>query len=160
MKTFVCVLVGLLILSAAAVSSAEDGKPTEAKDSVAAAESEATPENSDQLVVYYLHGNRRCVTCRKLEAYSEEAIASGFADQLTDSSIVWRVVNFEEEGNEHFAKDYELYSQSVIVSRLHDGEETEWKNLDKIWELVGNKEKFIAYVQTEVTGFLKPTEEK
>lgn len=131
--------------------------------------SEATPEVSteetavqgtDQVVVYYLHMNRRCMTCEKLEAYSQEAVEAGFAGQLKDSSIVFRVENFETEGNEHFAKDYELYSQSLILSRQHDGKEIEWKNLDKIWKLVGNKEEFITYVQTEVNEFIHPQEEE
>ena len=70
---------------------------------------------------------------------------------------MWRVANFESEGNEHFAKDYQLYSQSLILSRRHDGKETEWKNLDEIWKLVGDREKFIAYVQDEVRKFADPT---
>lgn len=87
-------------------------------------------------------------------------MTSGFEDQLKDSSIIWRIVNFEEEGNEHFAKEYQLYSQSLIVSRLHDGKEAKWKNLDKIWKLVHNKDKFIAYVQTEIKEFLNPAKEE
>ena len=100
------------------------------------------------------------MTCGRLESYSQEAMSTGFAEQLKDSSIIWRVENFEQEGNEHFAKKYQLYSQSLILSRQHNGKETEWKSLDKIWQLVGNKEKFITYVQAEVQTFLNPTEEE
>jgi hypothetical protein len=71
---------------------------------------------------------------------------------------VFRVENFEKKGNEHFAKDYQLYSQSLILSRQHDGQETEWRNLDQIWKLVGNKEKFFAYVQTELEDFVNSSE--
>ena len=35
-----------------------------------------------RFVAYYFHGNMRCATCRKLEAYSEEAITKGFAEDL------------------------------------------------------------------------------
>ena len=94
------------------------------------------------------------MTCEKLEAYSEEAIGSGFATALKDSAIVWRTLNFEDEGNEHYAKSYQLYSQSLIVSRVRSGEEVQWKSLGKIWELVGDKEEFIAYIQTEVKAFM------
>ena len=114
---------------------------------------------SQQVIAYYFHGERRCATCQKLEAYSKEAIESGFAQQLEDSSLIWRVVNFEEADHEHFAKDYGLYSQAVILSRVSDGDELQWINLDKIWTLVGDKEKFVAYVQAETTRFLDGSEE-
>jgi len=140
---------------------ADDKPGTTPKDSskVTAVEPEKSQE-SDQIVVYYLHMNRRCMTCGKLEAYSKEAVETGFAKQLKDSSIVFVVENFEAEGNEHFAKDYQLYSQSLILSRQHEGKETEWKTLDKIWKLVGNKEEYINYVQTEVNDFMHPEEER
>lgn len=161
MKYIVIIMIGLVLLFAAAIVMAEDKPETTPKDSskdVAVESNQA--EASDQVVVYYLHMNRRCMTCGKLEAYSKEAVEAGFAGQLKDSSIVFRVENFEQEGNEHFAEDYQLYSQSLILSRRHEGNETEWKNLDKIWKLVGNKEAFITYVQAEVTEFMHPNEEE
>jgi len=118
------------------------------------------PDTASRVIVFYLHSNRRCITCKKLEAYSEEAVTSGFEAQLEDSLIIWKVVNFEEEANEHYVKDYGLYSQSLVLSRLQGDQEMEWKNLDKIWKLVGSKEEFISYVQGELNAFLNPTEEQ
>jgi hypothetical protein len=118
------------------------------------------PDTASRVIVYYLHGNRRCMTCKKLEAYSKEAVASGFGRQLKDSLITWQVVNFDEEANEHFVKDYGLYSQSLVFSRLQGDREVAWKNLDKIWKLVGNKKEFISYVQGELSAFLNPAEEE
>jgi len=161
MKNVIIVMIGLGLLFSAATVIAEDKAETAPKDSteVLTAASE-DQQQSDQVVVYYLHMNRRCMTCSKLEAYSKEAVETGFAEQLKDSSIVFRVKNFEQEGNERFAKDYQLYSQSLVLSRQHDSKETEWKNLDKIWKLVGNKEEFITYVQTEVADFVNPKEKE
>ncbi len=161
MKRKTIYLLSLLLLMAVIVIAGNEATEDRVVDSMKAdSASSMTTEGSDQFVVYYLHGNRRCMTCRKMEAYSKEAVATGFAAQLKDSSIIWQVVNFEEEGNEHFVKDYQLYSKSLIVSKLHDGKEIEWKNLDKIWKLVRNKEQFITYVQTEVKDFMKPAEKE
>lgn len=151
----------LSILLAATVLVAADKPAVESGDSSATAiEKSDDVQSADQIVVYYLHLNRRCMTCGKLETYSREAIESGFADRLADSSMVFRVENFETEGNEHFAKDYQLYSQSLILSRQRDGEEIGWRNLTKIWELVGDKDAFIRYVQSEVTDFADSQEKK
>ena len=117
-------------------------------------------DTMDRVIVYYLHSNRRCTTCKKLEAYSEEAVTSGFASQLEDSLILWQVVNFEEEDNEHYVKDYGLYTQSLVLSRLQGDKEVEWKNLDEIWQLVGNEEEFISYVQRELNAFLNPAKDQ
>jgi len=161
MKTLVGFLIGLILLLGVSDVTAEDVIEVQPNDTTKEAiAGSVEDQESDQYVIYYLHMNRRCMTCEKLQAYSDEAISSGFAEQLKDSSIIWRIVNFEQEGNEHYAKGYQLYSQSLIVSKLHDGKETDWKNLDKIWQLVGNKDKFISYVQSEVKDFIKPAEEK
>jgi len=114
----------------------------------------STTNQSSLIVAYYFHGNTRCATCRKLEAYSKEAVAQGFATMLQDSSMEWRVINFDDEANQHFLKDYGLFSQAVVVSEVIGGKERRWKNLDQIWKLVGEKEKFIAYVQIETKSFI------
>ena len=159
MKHVSILLSGVWILAVFALATAGNTPGDTTKDSprVDTVQS-ARPVTPDQVVVSYLHSNRRCATCRKLEAYSQEAVMSGFASELEDSSLVWRTVNFEDEGNEHYVKDYELFSQSLVLSRLHAGKEVEWKKLDKIWELVGDRDAFIAYVQAELKAFLAPAE--
>ncbi len=96
------------------------------------------------VVAYYFHGTMRCSTCYKLEQYSKEAIGADL-----------KVVNVEEKENEHYIKDYQLYTKSLILSLVKDGKEIKWKNLDKIWECVGNKQRFIDYVKSGVADFLK-----
>ncbi len=154
MKLFftVSMFVVLLIFS---VSCASDNK-TENNQIDSSKVTTAQPVENSQIVVYYFHSNQRCMTCRKLESFSEEAIISAYENKLKDSSVVWRVVNFEEENNEHYAKDYKLYTQSLILSKIQDGKEIKWKNLDKIWKLVGDKKEYISYVQNEIKLFMNP----
>ncbi len=115
---------------------------------------ENSTEPFDRIIATYFHGDRRCATCRKLEAYSREALETGFAEELGDSTLVWRTVNYDRAENKHFLKDYGLFTKALVLSRTRSGEEVGWKNLDKIWELVRNKEDFIKYVQGEMRGFI------
>jgi hypothetical protein len=108
-----------------------------------------------QVVAYYFHGQMRCSTCHKLEQYSKEAIESNFKDALASGKLEFKVVNIEDRGNEHYGKDYQLYTKSLILSLVKDGKEIKWKNMDKIWEYVGNKQKFTDYVKSEVANLLK-----
>lgn len=112
------------------------------------------PSNS-KVVAYYFHGNYRCPTCHKLEQYSREAIESNFKNELALGKLAFVAVNIDEKGNEHYGNDYQLYTKSLILSLVKDGKEIKWKNMDKIWEYVGNKERFIDYVKSGVTDFLK-----
>ena len=107
------------------------------------------------VVAYYFHGTFRCPTCHKLEQYSKEAIETNFKDALTSGKLEFKVVNVEDKGNEHFVNDYQLYTKSLVLSLVKDGKEIKSKNLIKIWEYVGNKQRFFEYVTSEVQDFLK-----
>jgi hypothetical protein len=108
-----------------------------------------------KVVAYYFHGTFRCPTCHKLEQYSKEAIETNFKDELASGKLKYQVVNVEDKGSERYARDYQLYTKSLILSLVKDGKETKWKNLDKIWEYVDNKQRFLDYVKSGVADFLK-----
>jgi hypothetical protein len=111
---------------------------------------------SNQVIIaYYFHGTRRCVSCKKIEAYSRVAIEEGFADELKSGRLEFRAINYDEKENKHYIKDYQLYTKSLIISRVSGEEETEWKNLTKVWELLGSKEKFLDYVRKETRAYLE-----
>lgn len=110
------------------------------------------------VVAYYFHGAMRCPTCHKLEQYSKEAIEANFKDALASGKLEFKVINIEDKGNEHYGKDYQLYTKSLILSLVKDSKEIKWKNMDKIWEYVGNKQKFIDYTKSGVVDFLKEAE--
>lgn len=110
---------------------------------------------ADGVVVTYFYTNVRCPTCRKIEAYAKEAVEEGFAEGGGAGRVVWQAINTDERGNEHFIEDYGLLAKSVVVSRRAGGTEAEWKNLDRIWDLVDDKDAFVSYVRDEVSGFLK-----
>lgn len=112
-------------------------------------------ESKDKIIVYYFHTSYRCSNCVKIEQYSSQAVHSGFPEELKDGKIVWKVINVDEEPNKHFVKDYQLYTKSLIIVKIKNGKQAEWKNLNKVWELLYNKNKFISYVQDEIKNYLK-----
>jgi len=104
----------------------------------------ADDADAAHVVAYYFHSTARCPTCYKLEQYSKEAIGPGL-----------KVVNVDEKENSHYIKDYRLYTKSLVLSLVKGGKEIKWKNLDKIWEYSGNRQKFIDYVKNEMSALLK-----
>ena len=114
----------------------------------------AVPESSRKLVAYYFHGSARCPSCMKIEEFTEEAIHGKFSDLIEDGRLEYSVVNVEESGNEHFVDDYQLYTKSVVLVDTRGGEEFRWKNLEKVWELLNDKDAFFEYIYDEVDSYL------
>jgi hypothetical protein len=111
-----------------------------------------------KVIAYYFHGTARCPTCYKLEQYSKEAIETNFKDALASGKLEFRAVNVEDKGDEHYGSDYQLYTKSLILSLVKDGKQIKWINLDKIWEYVGNHQRFVDYVKSGVAELLKETQ--
>ena len=107
------------------------------------------------MIAYYFHTTYRCATCRRIEAYSREAIEAGFARELKDGSLEFRLVNIQLPENRHFIEDYQLFTKSLVLVRLKGGKQVEWTNLDRVWELTGNRDAFLGYVQQGVRGYLE-----
>jgi hypothetical protein len=118
------------------------------------AEESPAAATSDGVVAFYFHGTTRCATCRKIEAYTDEAIHEGFVQALDTSALTWRVVNIEEPENRHFVEDFQLVTRSVVLAEYRDGNVVRWENLDKVWQLVRDKDGFTSYVQDETREFL------
>ena len=111
--------------------------------------------SSSKVIAYYFHGSFRCFTCRNLEQYAKKAIENNFRKELAEGSLIFKAVNVEEKRNEHFVKHYQLYTKSLVLSLVEDDKEVKYKNLDKIWEYVRDKTKYMDYIQSEVNNFLK-----
>lgn len=108
-----------------------------------------------KVVVTYLHGDARCSNCLKIEAFSKEAMEKHFAREMKKGTVEWRVINFEEAGNEHYFTDYKLFTKSVVVTEVKDGKEIRFQNLEKVWQHLGDKAAFIKYVRAQVNGYLR-----
>jgi len=157
--TLATLMVGMVMLSLAADSIPAVKAPAEVKTAPAkaapAADSSEALIGPRTLVVYYFHGTQRCSNCLKIESYTKEAVDSAYAGQLKDSLMVWRVINTDEDANKHYRDDYQLYTKSVILCDVQGGKEVRWKNLDKVWDYLGDKAAFKSYICDEIAAFMK-----
>lgn len=112
----------------------------------------------DAIVVYYFHGYYRCRTCLTIEAWTKEAIISGFPDDLKEGRLQFIVLNMQDPANEAYVKDFQLAYYIVVLERIKDGERKEWKKLEKIWDLLKDEDAFIKYVQDETRICLEKIE--
>jgi len=113
-----------------------------------------TDPKADVDVVYYFMTTQRCPSCMKIEAYTNESVHKNFTKKIESDKLVWKMVNVDEPQNRHFIQDYQLYTKSVVLVRYRDGKQVEWKNLDKVWNLLGDKVAFQDYITGEVKAFI------
>ena len=80
----------------------------------------AEPTASQDAVptVFYFHGERRCATCRSIEATASAVVRGQFSERLASGTLEWKVVNFDEKENNHFIKDLGLAGSGVVIARV------------------------------------------
>lgn len=116
----------------------------------------AKPPAAKRIVIArYCHGHARCSNCIKIEQYSRESIETGFRDALDSGRLRFEVVNVEEPSNRHYIQDYGLYTKSLVLIAEAGGKEIRHKVLNEVWNHLGDKDAFMAYVRAETHGFLK-----
>lgn len=131
-----------------------DAVAMEKKTPAGEAAATAGKQKGHQVIAYYFHTTFRCSTCYTIEQLTKEAIQSGFADELKNGQLVWKLINVEEEGNDHFVKDYQLFTKSVVLVEMKDGAQVRWKNLKDVWKHVDKKDVFTKYIKDETRAFL------
>ncbi len=115
----------------------------------------AAVASASTLVVTYFHTTARCPSCLRIEDLTVSTLTSRFAEPLATGRMKWRHINVDDPENAHFIKEYGLYTKSVVVSEVHDGQERRWKVLDKVWKLLGDAPAFQDYVEAEVKAYLE-----
>lgn len=113
-----------------------------------------TAAGSKTAVVYYFYTNTRCSSCKAIEAYTKEAVAKNFTGEYKGWEVIFKGVNVEEEPDKHFVQDYWLNSKSVVVQKFAGDKPLKWGKLEKVWQLLGDKEAFIDYVTVETHKLL------
>jgi hypothetical protein len=114
---------------------------------------ESEPVN-DGLVVYYFHGNIRCPTCRSIESQSHETVQTDFAAQLKSGEMAWKILNYEESAVAPLAEKFKLDKPVVVLAKMKSGQIEDWKRLDKVWALEGDKSAFTKYIHDEIDTML------
>jgi hypothetical protein len=109
----------------------------------------------DRVVVMYFHRTERCPTCKLMGSYSEEAVKSGFQQQVEAGTVRFYYVDFEDKKNERLVRGYKIEDPSLVVAKIAGKKVEKYANLEEIWDKVTDKPAFIKYVQDHVAAFRK-----
>ncbi|MCP4566221.1 MAG: hypothetical protein GY841_01435 [FCB group bacterium] len=151
-KSIITVVLLLFVATSLAYFISQEAGTTEntTNDKAAAVET----VNPEAVVVYYFHNIRRCPTCTKIEELAYKVVHERFAEALASGDLIWKVVNVEEDENKHFADEYQLIVQALVLVDYRPETDGQWKNLEKIWDLVGDEKQFFDYVDDGIKTFM------
>lgn len=149
----VTMLLSLAIVLAVTAASAKAGNAA-TSGTKSTEHGKAVSQSNAKTIVYYLHGDYRCTNCINFEKYTNEVMTTTFGDALKNGQVDWKIVNTDRKENAHFMKDFKLFTKSVVVVNMKNGKPDTYKNLQAIWQLVGNKAKFQEYIAKEVNDSL------
>jgi len=111
----------------------------------------------DALMVYYFHGVR-CATCIAAESLAHETVRSEFASQLESGEVVWKVLDYvKQPAAARLAKEFNVKDPVVVLARMKGGQVQDWKRLDRVLGLVGDKPAFAEYIRDEIGQMLQAT---
>jgi hypothetical protein len=115
----------------------------------------AVENTQEKVIAYYFHATARCASCMKIEKWAYEAINKSFPKALKEGELIWKSLDATQPENKHFIEKYQLYSQSLIITKIKNEKEVKWKNLNKVWKFLGNQNKFFDYVTQEVKNYIE-----
>jgi hypothetical protein len=126
---------------------------------IATAASSSRPDAplSEGVVVYYLHSKTRCPTCRSIESQAYDVVQQDFASELKSGAVTWKVLNYEAPSAADLATKFEIQMSVVVLARMKDGEIAQWKRLDRVWALVGDKPGYASYLRDEIRQMIRAT---
>jgi hypothetical protein len=110
---------------------------------------------ADRVAVMYFHRTQRCPTCLRMGGYSEEAITTGFAQQLKSGKVGFYYIDFQDPKNEAISNGYAVAGPTLIVAKIAGDKVLAYKNLKEMWAKSCDKQAFVDYVQTNVKEYLK-----
>lgn len=106
----------------------------------------STTASDAKIEVIQFHSEHRCMTCKKIEELSREALKD-FPD------IPFSLVNVDDEENEKKAEEFEAFGTSLFLYNPATGEKKDLT--DFAFMNAGNEEKFIEELKKEIQAFQK-----
>lgn len=134
MKRFLYLLISIFIITSL---FAQDSKVTQ------------------KINVYYFHTSYRCINCTNFEKWTGEVVKTRFQDKVKKDRISFESINIEVKENEKYIEKYQLVTKAIILQKITDKKESEWRNLDQIWFKARDEKKFKEYIETEIRSMLK-----
>ena len=104
-------------------------------------------------VAIYFHAPHRCPTCRKIEEYAHEALAS----EIEGRQLIWKTADYTRDESRPIVEQFRVFTSTVVLVEVRDGQPVRWKNLEEVWLHTGDQSKFLDFVKNSWVEFQAAT---
>ncbi len=105
--------------------------------------------------VVYFHRTPGCANCQKMATYVFETVREKFRNEVCEKRVELRYVDFEAPKNKRLTTTLKIGAPTLALIVGRDGKDRRAKKATQIWALVGDKERFKRYVETEIRAALR-----
>ncbi|MBA4240576.1 MAG: hypothetical protein C0448_07615 [Sphingobacteriaceae bacterium] len=145
---------GLFILLSAVLllTACNNSKTT---NDVKTSEEPISTVKQNRVEVYCFHGTRQCETCKNMKANTKTALDRYFAAQLKDSTIVFSIIDVDDEKNEKLAEKFQATGTALMINKVINGKDSivDWS--DFAFEKANDNEAYITELKTMIDAALK-----
>lgn len=114
--------------------------------------------NPNRVCVYYFHRTMRCTGCVNVETAAYNAVAIDHAREVESGLLEWHSINFEKPDYQHFAEEYDLYSQELIFIEIRDGEASRDEKIPEVWQHWSDRDKLRQVINESLDNWLEEIE--
>ena len=91
--------------------------------------STALAKSHSVIEVKYFHATIRCASCVQIEDFITQTLSLAFQKEMKDSTVQFSSLDFMEPEIEPMMDIYGFDTQALIITKVVDGKEVEYKNL-------------------------------
>lgn len=109
----------------------------------------------NRVEVYCFHGTRQCETCKNMKANTKTALDTYFTSQLKDSTIVFSIIDVDDEKNEKIAEKFQATGTALMINKVVNGKDSivDWS--DFAFEKANDNEVYISELKKMIDAILK-----
>jgi len=144
-----------LFLSIGLLLAACNNSNPKAENETTKVETSTFVAKQNRLEVYCFHGTRQCETCKNMKANTKTTLDKYFATQLKDSSIVFSIIDVDDEKNEKLAEKFQATGTALMLNKVVNGKDSiiDWS--DFAFEKANDNEVFILELKNKIEATLK-----
>lgn len=114
--------------------------------------SRSSSDQTEKIEVYYFHFTARCITCKAVEAQTQENLTALFPDLIKQGKLSFQSVNLDDVSSEKIANKLQVDSQSLLIVK---GKSKKDLTNDGFLYAKTNPEKFKAILKNQIEAFMK-----
>lgn len=109
---------------------------------------------AQKLEVIDFHTTACCVSCLRIEEFTQNTLADNFASELASGQITFQSINVDLPENKDLAKKYQVAGTALFINAILPDNSEKSKQYNRVWNYLNDQETFKTYLSTVINQLL------